>query len=71
MNSESELSLHLKEQISRFAGIVTYDDIITDILFRNSEELIEITQILPDYEGILPILLPTPFTYNNKRADSS
>jgi hypothetical protein len=59
MNFESTLALQLEEPIDHFTEMVTDDNIITGILFRNSEGLIEITQILPDYGGVLPTLLPT------------
>jgi hypothetical protein len=59
MNFESTLALQLEEQIDHFTEIVTDGNIITGILFRNSEGLIDITQILPGYGGVLPTLLPT------------
>lgn len=59
MNFESTLALQLEEQIDHFTEIVIDGNIITGILFRNSEGLIEITQILPGYGGVLPTLLPT------------
>jgi hypothetical protein len=59
MNFEDTLVLQLEEQIGRFVEIATDDDIITGILFRISEGLIELTQILPGYGGVLPTLLPT------------
>ncbi|MFP3887732.1 hypothetical protein U8V97_20025 [Priestia filamentosa] len=43
MNFESTLALQLEEQIGRLVEIVTNGDIVTGILFRNSEGLIEIT----------------------------
>lgn len=59
MNFEDTLVLQLQEQIGRFVQIATDDTIVTGILFQISEGLIEISQVLPGYGGVLPTLLPT------------
>lgn len=59
MNFESTLAFQFEAQIGHFVEIATDDDIVTGILFRVSEGLIKITQILPGYGGVLPTLLPT------------